>query len=279
MDTVQNSETQEIIDLASRIAPVEIGSEKHIKRVALPPEWNLKEYDDEKLLPVPARKKGTVRLDEQVSFIEYINRHKVENHTTIYCQADYRASKIDFSCIINDHQGTQDGQQWRDHIALYTPVFSEEWKRWSGGNKQQHTQAEFAAFIEENLEDIATVEGMPSGIDLLRMATEFEANQDKRFKSLIRLQNGGVQFNLVEDDDAQTLQKMQMFEKIAIGIPVFWNGDAYRIDARLRYRVNQGVLKFWYELIRPDKKIEDATKTMIDKIKAETGVPLYFGKP
>lgn len=279
MDTVQNSETQEIIDLASRIIPVEIGGEKHIRRVALPPGWELSEHDDEKLLPAPARKKGTVRLDEQVSFIDYINRHKIDNLTTIYCQADYRASKIDFSCIINDHQGTQDGQQWRDHIALYAPVFSEEWKRWSGGNKQQHTQAEFAAFIEENLEDIATVEGMPSGIDLLRMATEFEANQDKRFKSLIRLQNGGVQFNLVEDDDAQTLQKMQMFEKIAIGIPVFWNGDAYRIDARLRYRVNQGVLKFWYELIRPDKKIEDATKTMIDKIKAETGVPLYFGKP
>jgi len=31
-------------------------------------------------------------------------------------------------------------------------------------------------------------------------------------------------------------------------------------------------------MIRADKVIEDATKTMIEKIKSETGLPLYFGK-
>ncbi|MXS84328.1 DUF2303 family protein [Nitrosomonas oligotropha] len=280
MDEIKNSETQEIINLANAIRPAELvtQSQGYIKRYALPPGWSDKIYDEESLLSAPARKKGTVRLDEQDSFIAYINRHKMTDLTTIYCQADYRQSKVDFDCVINDHQGANDGQQWRDHRALYTPVFSEEWKRWSGGNKQQHSQVEFASFVEENLADIASVEGMPSGKELLEMAISFEANQDKRYKSSIRLQSGGVQLNFVEDDDAQTLQQMKLFEKISIGIPVFWNGTAYRIDARLRYRVTQGVLKFWYELIRPDKVIEDATKTMIEKIKSETGVPLYFGK-
>lgn len=83
--------------------------------------------------------------------------------------------------------------------------------------------------------------------------------------------------SFVQDDDKQTLATMQMFDKISIGIPVFWNGAAYQITARLRYRVKEGQLHFWYELIRPDKILEDATKTLISHIKGETDVPLYFG--
>ena len=84
--------------------------------------------------------------------------------------------------------------------------------------------------------------------------------------------------SFVQDDDNQTLAQMKLFEKIAIGIPVFWNGDAYQITARLRYRVKEGRLTFWYELIRHDKVLEDATKTLINKIQDATGVPLYFGR-
>lgn len=84
--------------------------------------------------------------------------------------------------------------------------------------------------------------------------------------------------SFVQDDDNQTLATMQMFEKVAIGIPVFWNGDAYQITARLRYRVREGKLTFWYELIRSDKTLEHATKQLIEKIKLGTALPLYFGR-
>lgn len=114
---------------------------------------------------------------------------------------------------------------------------------------------------------------------MLEMALSFEANQDMRFKSAIRLQNGGVQMSFVQDDDDQTLQKMQLFERFAIGIPVFWNGDAYRIEARLRYRVRDGKLTFWYDLLRQDKVLEAATKTVIEQIRTNTGNPFFFGEP
>jgi uncharacterized protein YfdQ (DUF2303 family) len=83
----------------------------------------------------------------------------------------------------------------------------------------------------------------------------------------------------VQDDDAQTLEKMKIFDRFSIGIPVFWGGDAYQIDARLRYRVRDGKLTFWYELIRPDRTLEAATRTVIENIKTETGTPLFFGSP
>ncbi|AEJ02203.1 Protein of unknown function DUF2303 [Nitrosomonas sp. Is79A3] len=276
------SETQAIIDLASSITPIEIAGQDHMKRVALPPGWKLEEKDDEKLLPQPMRKKGTVNLDDVDSYIGYINRHKSLESTVIYVIANYVSGAVHFKCIINDHEaylGTSPTQDWKDFVAFYEPRKSVEWDRWNVKNKEPFSQFEFALFLEDNLQDIAAVEGMPTAQQLLEMATKFQATMDMRYKSNIRTQSGGMNLTFVNDDDAQTVETMKLFEKISIGIPVFWGGAAYRIDARLRYRAKDGGLKFWYELIREDKVMEDATKTMIDKIKADTGVPLFFGRP
>ena len=43
--------------------------------------------------------------------------------------------------------------------------------------------------------------------------------------------------------------------------------------------MREGVLKFWYELIRPEKVLEAATKTLIQNIKDKTGNPFFFGDP
>lgn len=282
---IKSSETQAIVDLASKIQPVEIASRHTTRRVALPPGWKLEDRDDEKLMSIPSRKKGSFLLHDLESFINYINRHKEPESTTIYCNSNYRSSSINFNCVFNDHLGHIDGhdtQNWRDFRATYKPIFSEEWRRWVELNTtddgiRKFTQADLAQFLEENLKDVAAADGMPTGTDLLEMSTSFEANQDMRFKSAIRLQNGGVNMSFAQNDDDQTLVRMKMFEKIAIGIPVFWGGDAYQITARLRYRVLNGKLTFWYELIRSDKVLEHANKNLIEKIKSETGIPLFMG--
>ena len=169
--------------------------------------------------------------------------------------------------------------QWRDHTAHYTPPKSEEWRRWFGQNATPMKQAEFAVFLEDNMRDIATADGLPTAAQMLKMALQFEAKQDMRLKSHIRLQSGGVEMNFVQDDDTGTIEKMRIFERFRLGIPVFWNGAAYAIDARLRYRVRDGAVSFWFELIRPDRVLEDATRTLIDNLLLATEVPLFHGKP
>ena len=219
------------------------------------------------------------------SFIGYINRHKLAASTVIYTAADYAAGAISLTCIINDHMQPKEytppfgGQNWRDFSVRYQPIKSVEWCRWNEKNAVPFTQLEFALFIEDNLQDIAAVEGMPTGQQVLEMATKFQATMDIRYKSNIRLPSGGVNLMFVNDDDAQTVESMKLFERISIGIPVFWGGDAYQVDARLRYRVKDGGLKFRYELIRADKIMEDATKKLIEKIRTETLCPLFFGTP
>lgn len=259
--------------------PVEFLTETcHISRIALPPGWTLAERDDEKLQMTPRRKRAKVRLHDDESFIDYVKRHGTLAYSTVWCEADYVAGKVGFTAIVNDH-GEEEDPHWRDHTATYTPTFSAEWRDWIGSNKKPFTQADFAAFIEDKLKDIASAEGLPTGAQMLEMALSFEANQDMRFKSALRLQNGGVQMSFVQDDDDQTLAKMQLFERFAIGISVFWSGDPYRIDARLRYRVREGKLTFWYELVRQDKVLESAAETLVEKIRAKTGSPFFFGEP
>lgn len=254
---------------------------KGLRRVALPPGWTLAEKDDEKLFAAPRRKRAKVRALDTDSFIDYVLRHGDPARSTVWCQADYKAGQVNFSAIINDHGEDEAGQAWRDHLALFQPVFSEEWARWTGANKKAFSQTEFAAFIEDNLKDITSATGNegPTGAQMLEMAISFEANQDMKFKSAIRLQSGGVQMSFSQDDDNQTIQKMQMFDRFAVGLPVFWNGEGYLVEARLRYRVREGKLTFWFELIRQDKTLEAATKTTIDTIRSKTGCPFFFGEP
>lgn len=279
--------TTELSNIAETLAremkaPTEIISEPagNMKRLALPPGWTLVEKDDDaKLLAAPRRKIAKVKLHDPESFIEYLKRHGSLTDSTIWCIADYKAGKVNFTGILNDNGEEATQSAWRDHKATFSPEFSEEWARWTGMHKKPFNQTDFAAFIEDNLKDIASVEGSPTGAQMLEMALTFEANQDMRFKSAIRLQNGGVQMAFTQDDDAQTLQKMQVFDRFSIGFPVFWNGDAYRVDARLRYRVREGKLTFWFELIRQDKVLEAATQTLIAQIREKTGNPFFFGDP
>lgn len=238
---------------------------------------DLKLQDLEKHLATPLRKRGKVVLHDAASFIHYINLHKDEGVTSIYCDADYQASKVELVAIFNDQGADKTG--WRDHTAAYSPLQSVEWKRWIGMNRKPFSQVEFAAFIEDNLQDIASVEGMPNGTQMLEMAMNLEANQDSRFKSNIRLQSGGAELTFVQKEDDATLERMKLFERFSIGIPPFFNGSSFRIDARLRYRVRDGKLSFWFELIREDKVLQAAAEEEIGKITEATGLIILQGNP
>jgi uncharacterized protein YfdQ (DUF2303 family) len=245
--------------------------------IALPDGWRLQ--DTEEIDEAPRRKKAAVKMDDDAGYIDYLKRHGSVDTTTIWCNADYEKGLIDYTGVLNDHAGAEVGQEWRDHIASFTPEKSVEWKRWIGKNTGPMDQVEFATFIEDNLADIATAEGFPTGTDMLHMSTNLEITQDSSIKSAIRTQSGGVRISYVEDANAETAKFMDVFSQFAIGIPVFRGGEAYQVNARLKYRLNGGKLKFWYELIRADKVMEASARTLTEKILAQTGFPIFHGNP
>lgn len=201
------------------------------------------------------------------------------SNCNIYLDVDYAAQKVKATAVFNDHG--EDAAGWQDHRAVFTPRFSEEWKRWNANNKQPQDQIKLAHFLEENIGDIVAPEGskLPSGADVLTFVSRLEETRKVKYGSGVNLQNGMVQLEFVEDGDSATKGKLDLFREFAIGVRPFFNGDAYQVRAFLRYRIdrNTGGITFWYELQRPDRVLEDACKATIESIRAKTGMPVIFG--
>jgi uncharacterized protein YfdQ (DUF2303 family) len=196
----------------------------------------------------------------------------------IYAQIDAEKSACTLHALINDNGA--DAPKWRDHRCTFAPALSVEWKRWTGSDKKQMTQADFSTWLEENQGDVRSVNGSPSGADVLAMALAFEATSDKRVKSHVNLQNGGVQFEYVLDETKDTRTSMEVFRRFTLALPVFdGSSDAYPVEARLKYRDNSGKVMFWYELIRPDRAFKTAVQSALDQIKDATGFMLLHGSP
>lgn len=237
-------------------------------------------HDLEHLLPAPARKMGTVEVSQTDSFIAYLKKHGSLDECTLYAEVKPDRSVFRLVAVINDHGADTSAAQWRDHRCTFDPALSVEWKRWIGKDKVQMNQSDFATWLEDNLGDIASVPNMPSGAQMLTMALAFEATAEKKLKSRINLQSGGVRFEYVEDEDKDTRTSMEVLQRFTLGLPVFdGSSDAYPVEARLKYRDSGGKVAFWYELIRPDRAFKTAVQAALDQIKAATGFAILHGTP
>jgi uncharacterized protein YfdQ (DUF2303 family) len=238
----------------------------------------------EKMLPTPMRKACTVKLHDLESFIDVVKRQGSLTYSNIYLDVDYGKSQVQAVAIFNDHSDKDEtATGWRDHRAVFNPRWSEEWNRWVKHSGNAMSQVELANFLEKNIGDIVgnEVNKMPTGSEVLTFVSALTETRKVKYGSAVNLQNGMVQIEFVEDGDNNTKGKLDMFREFAIGIRPFHHGQAYEMKAFLRYRIdrNSGEIRFWFELQRADKVLEDACADMISKIKAEAGVPVLFGTP
>lgn len=260
------------------------GEDQAILHLALPNNFKHVQVDNEHLRAHPRFTKASANLTEPDDFLAYVIKH-AKASTVVWVDFNPVTYKLSFHAVIDDHEPGQAG--WRKHTAAFTPQMSNEWKVWTEKDEKVMSQVDFALFLESQEEDIASVENRPTHLDMMNMALQFEARQDQQLRSTVRLQNGGVEMSYVGNDDAQTIEKMKVFEKFSIGIPVFRGMKdelgkplGYIIDARLRYRSGQGKATFWYELVRPDKTHENAAQQLIRKIKdglAEKDITTLLG--
>jgi uncharacterized protein YfdQ (DUF2303 family) len=223
----------------------------------------------EEILPAPLRKRGMTTLHDAVSFISVVNDQKGAG-TRLYSTINPPT----FHAVFNDHA---DEPGWRDHAARYNAPLSPEWKTWTGMSGRHQTQTDFAQFIETNLPDIAT----PLGAVVLEVARTLEAKKKVNFASSVRLSDGSTQFTYEEDVQGSAQKgQLQVPEVFVLAIPVFENGELWKVEAQLRYRIaDGGKLTIWYELVRPHKVIEAAVKELRATIAAETGLPILVGSP
>ena len=243
-----------------------------VPQVLLPEGWKLE--DLERTLSAPVRAKGAATMQNRASFVEYVNSLKDEG-SRVYCAVDWTNGKLSIKAVINDTRRTIPG--WCDLTATYAPTFSEDWTRWTTFNKKEMGQVDFALFLEDNIDAVTAKEGYPSGSDILKMALTFEANQEDRFKSAVRLESGGYDLTVVSHEDDATEKKMRLFNRFAIAIPCYRFGDSFIIEARLRHRKAGTGVVFSYELVRLDRTIAVAVQGELDALKEALSLPVLLG--
>lgn len=241
---------------------------------ALPEGWTAKEFDLEKYGAAPRRPRGEELVRDAESFIARFTALS-SGGSTIWCNQEFNTGFC-VVAVLNDNHGGLAG--WRDHRLVLKPKFAERWNTWEAADGNSMTQADFAAFLERNIGDIAP-DTTPSGADMLQMALTMESVQNVAFKSGVRLQDGTVQLTYIEQNDAKTQDKMEVFYGFTLGIPVLHGGLLYPVKARLRYRIKDGNLHFWYELDHPERVIEAATSEMLVEVAEGTGLKIMSGVP
>lgn len=266
-DATRRTEVDAATDLSAAFQQIrDVGA--GVPAVILPEGYELQTL--EHTLAAPVRKKGVVKLNDAESFIAVVNDQKTADGTRLFSTIDPPT----FTAVFNHHG---DAPGWGDHRATYNAPLSPEWKAWDAFDGRQVGQVELAQFIENNLVDVVE----PDGATLLEICRTLEAKKKVNFASAIRLSDGSNQFTY-EEEVQGSAQKGQLSipEQFVIGIPVFENGEKWRVDVRLRYRIQDGGrLTMWIELIRPHKVMEQAVTELRARIAEQTGLPILNGSP
>ena len=231
---------------------------------------------DSALMDTPHRKTGTVKLNDAESFIAYYGMHG--NGAPVYATMQ----PAQFVAVLNDH--TKDKADWRDHRALFTVKYSPEWDVWfkhNGSGAAFGSNESFALFLEENAPDIVR----PEPAKMLQIALNFRVNADVQFSLVQRLSDGDIDLgykNVVTATAGRAADgNVTIPEQFAIEVPVWAGLEAkkYQIEARFRYRLREGKLTLWYELVRPHKVVEQAFKDLWTQIATATKAPCLHGTP
>ena len=223
--------------------------------------------DLEKLLPAPTRKRGNTVLRDEASFCKFVLTH-AGTSTCVYGAKNPPA----FEAVFNDHNRLEPG--WRDHRASYPCPLSVEWLKWTGADGKQMKQADFAKFIEDNALDCRA----PDSATMIEISRTLEAKKKVNFASGIRLSNGENELTFEETITGTASKgKVQIPELFTIGIPVLDGGAVYEVTARLRYRIGDGTLTMWFDLVRPHKIMEHAANELWQRIETALNVTVFNG--
>lgn len=226
----------------------------------------------EKAAPERNRAQGTVTLGDIDSMLAYCTDQASEDRGYIYADPDTRS----ITAVFND-QRDAGFHGWRDHRAHFVAQLTPECKKWLEFNAKPMGQAEFAEFIEDNFTDLNGQDAQT----LLSVATTIQAATGINFSSARRLQDGQVQltYNEVIDAKAGADGALKIPQTFTLGLRIFKNGDGYKLTARLKYRLISGNVKFWYELERPERAIEDAFTGYVNTVREKSGYTVLIGKP
>ncbi len=228
------------------------------------------EAEDKRLKPSPANPAGTIHVHRPDSFPVVFADYR-NPRTKVFADAKQRSivSVFDFIRPDNENPGHGEGAMgWGQFRALMRFSESRKLGQWDDMT-DWHSQADFANFLEDHLEDVIE----PNGQDLLALATDLEANKEGHFKGKLNLDNGSVQ--LAYQDEVQT--SVEVPRRLTLGIPLFEHGDRYKLEVRLRINVTSGGVRFKILFTNLEDALEEHFESIVQELEEKTGEAIVRG--
>lgn len=212
----------------------------------------------------PFRKRGTIQVFDAASFNDILAANHEAGNITIYVNRDVNTPSI--VAVMNGNGET--GPGWGDFRAEIVFRFTSQWLKWKAIDGKMFGQLAFAEFIEDNLADVVS----PAGADMLEIAQELSVKRSVDFKSNIRLQDGRLQFQNIENLEAQVgAGQIAIPPTITLGIAPVFGLPPFKVDARLRYRVENGKLTLGIKMQRVEDIMAAVVNDMVVGTVAQEG--------
>ncbi|QQR69082.1 MAG: DUF2303 family protein [Alphaproteobacteria bacterium] len=246
----------------------------------------------------PERRQGTAHLDTLDSFIAHVNRFKDDDSVVF---ANISTIKPSILAVLDYHcRGAKGSPRFGRHRASYACPLSEQWGEWGASNGKKMSQVDFAAFIENRIEDVIPPPDLDPKEDadksltdlsrllggkfagphgLMELSRGISINESAKATQAVNIASGEATLQYTSEHQDGQGQRIQVPNLFLIAIPVFNGGDLYRIPVRLRYRLAGGSVSWFYEMYRKDKVFDHAFREICQGAEKGTALPLLYGSP
>ncbi|HEV7344169.1 MAG TPA: DUF2303 family protein [Devosia sp.] len=212
---------------------------------------------------------------EPKSFKDYIVAFK---SSTAICKASLGHNEI--VAVLDYHGGAREGDrdsalpQRAVHTVTLKCPFDLDYAKWRGVFDKPLTQNGFGNVLEDLVHTISE----PAVADLQEAIDELRIDRAVRFKSGVNRRNGTVQltYEEIEGDGDNGGGKVNLPEEIKIIVPIFQGGPLIELVAKLRYRMEKGVVAFIVTVPGLDKIERDQFRRIGEEVRTETDTPVFY---
>lgn len=290
--TDQNTEAQSVIDYVSAHHDVGTLSIDGVTVATVPSGMKLesvKKFRDE-YLTKPERLKGKAKLETLASFIAHVKRF-MDAGSAVFAHV---GDKPWLFAVYDYNEGPQ-APRFGEHVAEYMFPLSREWSAWAAIDGKPMEQGAFALWIEDHAADVippsiadaqgaveklAAVEIVPgTPTQILTLSRGVDVRVESNVVNRVSLPTGGQRLIFDESIKGAAGEPLEVPGGFVVALPLFDGGDHYAIPVRLRLRVEKGRVLWTLALLRAADVLRDAVTAAAEKVRTDTGAPLFYGTP
>ncbi|AYG02395.1 YfdQ family protein [Gryllotalpicola protaetiae] len=208
------------------------------------------------------------------SFVAYMAKH-ANQASEIWVDSE----SAEVVGIVDAPAGNRKDEGWERHVIRLKLRTTKAWDAWAAFDRQLQMQVAFADFIEEHAADVEE----PPSARLLEIAQTFQAKTNVDFESGTRLDSGQTRLEYKETVTAKAGQRgnLDIPSEITLVLRPYVDGPAYRVPARLRYRLRGSALSLGIVIDRPQEILDGAFEDVVTAIREGRhdvpGMPDYEG--